>query len=85
MKNTNKETAEKLGTAIRNGRKHLQLSQTELADLAEVSLNYVSRLESGHPRAQLDKLLDVLQVLGLELSLKTGKFGLTISKDLDLK
>lgn len=84
MTNLNLEIAKNLGSSIKKCRKRLNLTQTELADLAEVSLNYISQLEMGKPKAQLDKLLDVLGVLGLELSLGTGKSRLVISKDLDL-
>jgi y4mF family transcriptional regulator len=82
MDNSNKIVAQSLGAAIRNTRKKLKLSQTEVADLAGVSLNYISQLETGKPKAQLDKLLDVLDVLGLELSLAVGKSKLSISKDI---
>lgn len=85
MTNVKIEFAEKLGMAIKNCRKKLNLSQTELADLAGVSLNYVSKIELGQPRAQLDKLLDILEVLGLELTLGPGKSRLVISKELNIK
>jgi y4mF family transcriptional regulator len=85
MQNTNKELAQKLGKAIRRSRKSLKLSQSTLAQLAGVSLNYISQLEQGKPKAQLDTLLNVLEVLGLELNLVTGKTKLKIATDLDLE
>ncbi len=81
MTDINTEIARQLGAAIKKSRRNLKLSQTELADLAGVSLNYVSKLESGQPKAQLDKLLDVLTILGLEFSLGPGKSRLVIAKE----
>lgn len=83
MTDINMEIAQKLGTAIKKCRKRLNLSQTELADLAGVSLNYISKLEIGKPKAQLDKLLDVMSILGLEFSLEPGKARLVIAKGLE--
>ena len=85
MENNNIKIAQKLGAAIRRARKMLKLSQTQLADLAGVSLNYISQLEKGKSKAQLDTLLNVLEVLGLELTLGTGSSKLVISKDIDFK
>lgn len=82
MQKSHLEKAKRLGSVIKISRKNLRLSQTELADLAGVSLNYVSQLEKGKPKIQLDKLLDVLGVLGLELEIKPGNYGLVIGKGL---
>lgn len=82
MQKTHLEEAIKLGAAIRSCRKNFNLSQTELADMASVSLNYISQLENGKPRLQFDKLLDVLGVLGLELEIRPGKAKLVIAKGL---
>lgn len=51
--------------ALRAQRRSLRLRQDELADLAEVSERFVYFLESGKPSVQLDKVLAVLNVLGL--------------------
>jgi y4mF family transcriptional regulator len=54
--------------AIRDRRKALRLTQDHLADLAGCSPRFVRALEGGKQSVRLDKLLDVLDVLGLELS-----------------
>lgn len=59
--------------AIRLRREDLGLRQDELADLAECSARFISSLERAKPSIQLDKLLDVLAVLGLDLELKPGR------------
>ncbi len=82
MNNTSSQAAKKLGAAIKDCRKKLGLTQTQLADLAGVSLNYVSQLENGKPKTQLDKLLAVIDVLGLELALTPGNSGFRTSENL---
>lgn len=82
MNNSSIQAAGKLGMAIRDFRKKLGLTQTQLADLAGVSLNYVSQLENGKPKTQLDKLFAVIDVLGLELTLAPGSSGFRITESL---
>lgn len=70
----NSKTAmQSLGRIIQGQRTRMQLSQTEVADLAKVSLNFVSQIESGKPTAQICKVLDVLGALGLCFSVEYGK------------
>ena len=52
---------------VRDRRKALRLTQDDLADLAACSPRFVRALEAGKTTVQLDKLVDVLDVLGLEL------------------
>ncbi|MCB9024774.1 MAG: helix-turn-helix transcriptional regulator [Bdellovibrionaceae bacterium] len=66
-----------LSTRIRDERKSQGLSQTELADLAGVSLNFVSQLESAKSTVRIDKVLQVLSTLGLELHIRYGKMGIS--------
>ncbi len=62
-----------LGNKIRDERKARDLTQTQLASLANVSLNFVSQLESGKLTVRLDKILAVLRVLGLEIKIQHKK------------
>lgn len=50
-------------------RRALGLRQTELAELAGTSARFVYDVERGKPSLRLDKLIDLLDVLGLELVL----------------
>lgn len=59
-----------LGAKIGDRRRALKLSQEELAELAGVSVRFVRTLEHGKPSVRLDKVLDVLEVLGLELDVR---------------
>jgi y4mF family transcriptional regulator len=72
-----------LGRAIRARRKALRLTQIDLSKLAGCGPDFVYDVEAGKTSLRLDKLLDVLGVLGLELLLDQGKSGLRIAPDLE--
>lgn len=67
----------RLAKEVRKERKKQSLTQTELADMAGVSLNFLSQLEQGKHTTRMDKVLNVLQVLGIELKIAYGKNGIT--------
>lgn len=67
-----------LGRALRRRRKELGLTQAALARFAGCGLAFLYELESGKATVRLDKLLAVLQVLGLTLRLEPGREPLTI-------
>lgn len=58
-----------LGQAIRRKRKADGLTLAEAAGLTGVGVRFLSELENGKPTVRLDKLLTVLQALGLQLHL----------------
>ena len=62
------ERLTKISREVRERRKSLRLSQQELADLAGCSTRFIHALEHGKRTVRLDKLLDVLEVLGMELT-----------------
>ena len=62
-------TPAELGTRARQRRRALGLTQVTLADLAGCSPVFVHTLEKGKPGMRLDKVLDVMQALGLEIQL----------------
>ncbi|MFK7740791.1 MAG: helix-turn-helix domain-containing protein [Planctomycetota bacterium] len=55
---------------LRARRLALGLKQVELAELANCSTRFVHTAEAGKPTVRLDKLLDVLNVLGLDLRIE---------------
>ena len=71
-----------LSAALRAQRKALGLTQHELARLAGCGPDFIYDLESAKPTIRLDKLLDVLAVLGLELRLDVGKRVLAVAEHL---
>lgn len=63
------DRAFEIGSQIRARRTKLGLKQRELADLAGCSTRFVHTVETGKVTVRLDKLLDVLEVLGLRLNI----------------
>jgi len=61
-----------LGAAVRARRGELGLLQADVAALAGCSNRFVHTLEHGKPTLRLDKVLDVLEVLGLDLAVVPG-------------
>ncbi|MGN6586047.1 MAG: helix-turn-helix domain-containing protein [Solirubrobacterales bacterium] len=59
-----------LGAAIRGRRYELELTQEELADVARVTVRFVSELERGKESAQFAGIRRVLAALGLDLYVK---------------
>ncbi|MDX1396378.1 MAG: type II toxin-antitoxin system Y4mF family antitoxin [Gemmatimonadota bacterium] len=62
----------RLGEEVRRRRRELGLRQAELAELAGCSQRFVHTIEGGKTSLRLDKVLDVLEVLGLGLALVPG-------------
>ena len=56
-----------IGIQIRQRRKMLGINQQTLADLAQIS---ITKIENGEININFQKLYAILEVLGLELSLK---------------
>jgi y4mF family transcriptional regulator len=76
------QNIQELGRLIKTQRNQMKLSQTQMAELAGVSLNLISQIELGKPRVQFIKLIQVLQTLGLQLKIELGPAGLVIAKNL---
>ena len=60
------ESVRELGRLITGRRKSLGLTQQDTADLASVSVRFISALENGKPTARLNGVLAVLTVLGID-------------------
>src|SRR4051794_30897267 len=69
--------AQRLAATVRLQRRSLGLSQLMLARLAGCGVDFIYDLEAGKPTIRLDKLVEVLRVMGLELRVSTGKSGLS--------
>ena len=65
----NIENTEQLGEAIRKQRKHLGVTQKELAMVCGTGLRFIVDLEKGKPTCQVGKIFQVLQALGLSVDL----------------
>ena len=60
-------SVEDLGSLIQSVRKIQGLTQSDIAGLAHTGNRYIVDLEKGKPTIQMQKALDVLALLGLEL------------------
>lgn len=58
-----------LGNLIRNARKKLGFTQSELGDKAGIRQETVSLIENGNPATRLDTILHVIAMLDLDLKL----------------
>ena len=56
-----------LGAVVREQRKRLALKQLDIAGLGNTGNRFIVDLENGKPTVQLQKVLDVMDLLGLEV------------------
>lgn len=66
---------EALGATVRQRRRKLELTQAELAGLCGVGVRFVSELESGKPGLEFGRAVHVMQLLGLELAVRSREVG----------
>jgi HTH-type transcriptional regulator/antitoxin HipB len=68
-------TPKQVGTNLASRRKHLKLSQAEVASRLGLSQNRLSELESRPETLTVEQLLALLNVLGLELGMRERDSG----------
>lgn len=62
-----------LTKTIKERRKTLDINQKQLSELTEIGLRTIKGLESGKTNPTLKTVVTILNVLGLELTIKTQK------------
>ena len=62
--------SEKIGTVIKERRKMLSITQRKLADLSDIGINTLTKIERGEANPSLKVLISLLDTLGLEMELK---------------
>lgn len=62
-------TPQQLGHAVRTARKHIGLTQPQLAMAAGVGVRFLVELEAGKPTLRLEQILRVVDALGGEVEL----------------
>ena len=72
---TSIRSPQELGGVLRAARKHLELTQPQLALAAGVGIRFIVELEAGKPTVRLENVLRVIDALGGEIQLT----GLTVS------
>ena len=66
-------TIMQIGHTIKSRRKELGITQTVLAELAEVSKNTIYKLERGESNPTLGMVTALLEILGLNLRIEVKK------------
>lgn len=63
------QSTQQLGQALRNARKQLGLTQSELALAAGVGVRFIVDLEAGKPTVRLETVMRVIAALGGKIML----------------
>lgn len=63
-------SVEELGEAIRTRRKELHYTQAFFAEFTGFSVSFISDVERGKATAEIGKTLQLLMILGLDLSVE---------------
>ncbi|WP_291528843.1 helix-turn-helix domain-containing protein [Bacteroides sp. UBA939] len=61
---------ENVGNIIKERRKALSITQRELAALAGVGINTLTKIERGEANPSLKVMMNILHTLGLEIDVK---------------
>ncbi|MEQ9299806.1 MAG: helix-turn-helix transcriptional regulator [Cyclobacteriaceae bacterium] len=62
-----------IGFSIKERRKTLRVTQPQLAELAEISVNTLYKIERGQANPTLETLTKIANVLGMEVILQVKK------------
>ena len=65
------ENIEDLGQILKKRRKHIGITQKELALSCGCGLRFISDLENGKPTCHIGKVLRVIRALGMDLELSS--------------
>jgi len=69
------KTTKDLGVIVREYRDFQKMTQADILGLANTGNRFIVDLENGKPTVQFQKVLDVLETLGLEVLIqKKGSF-----------
>lgn len=68
------------GEAIVAARKHVGLSQEQLANASQIDRSYMGRIERGEQSVSFDKILDLCGALGLEPAALFGTMVKNLSR-----
>jgi y4mF family transcriptional regulator len=63
----NIKSAKDIGKMVLHYRKMQQLTQIELAGLAQTGIRFISELENGKGSVQFNKVMHILDLLGIEV------------------
>lgn len=67
------EAIQKIGQLIQQRRDHMRITQQQLADMADIGINTLSKIESGQANPTLGSLQKITDILGMEITLQIKK------------
>jgi transcriptional regulator with XRE-family HTH domain len=67
--------SQELAEIIKKRREELGISQKDLAEMSEIHLRSISKLESGESNPTLELLNQIAEILGLELNIKVKEIN----------
>ena len=62
-----------IGQILQERRHHMHITQKQLADMAEIGINTLYKIETGQTNPTIESLQKITDVLGLEISLQVKK------------
>ncbi|WP_210416896.1 helix-turn-helix domain-containing protein [Echinicola soli] len=66
-------TINEIGNSIRERRKMLGITQSDLAEMAQISINTLYKIERGEANPSIRVLNKIANILGLEISINVKK------------
>ena len=67
------EAIQKIGQLIQQRRDHMRITQQQLADMADVGINTLYKIETGQANPTLGSLEKITNILGMEITLEIKK------------
>lgn len=65
-----------LGEAIRSRRKELKYTQNYISEITGLSVSFLSDLENGKATAEIGKTIEVINLLGLDITVEARGYRL---------
>lgn len=62
-----------IGRIIQERRDHMRITQRQLADMADIGINTLYKIETGQANPTLESLQKIIDILGLEITLQVKK------------
>ena len=64
---------QQIGRIIQERRDHMRITQKQLADMADIGINTLYKIETGQANPTLESLQKITDILGLEITLQIKK------------
>ncbi len=64
---------QKIGQLIQQRRDHMHITQKQLAEMADIGINTLYKIETGQANPTLESLQKITDVLGMEITLQVKK------------